>query len=106
MATAELSVPPTRGGLLSPRTRRTFALVGLILAREWRLTRLLFASELRELMVSRALWAMVLIAAPLVGFSFISAVRRYGETSSNALKLPQLAPNATPLDGILVRTPG
>ena len=91
---------------LSPGTRRTLGLLWLILSRELRLTRLLFASELRELMVSRALWAMVLISAPLVGFSFIQAVRRYSETSSNALKLPQLAANLSPLDGIVVPTLG
>src|SRR5437879_612296 len=93
-------------GLLSPGTRRTLALLWLILSRELRLTRLLFANELRELMVSRALWAMVLISAPLVGFSFIQAVRRYSETSSNALKLPQLAANLSPLDGIIAPTLG
>src|SRR2546430_16732670 len=93
-------------GPLSPGTRRTLGLLWLILSRELRLTRLLFASELRELMVSRALWAMVLISAPLVGFSFIQAVRRYSETSSNALKLPQLAANLSPLDGIIVSTLG
>jgi ABC-2 type transport system permease protein len=80
--------------------------LGVVLSRELRLTRLLFVSELRELLVSRALWAMILISAPLVGFSFIQAVRRYGETSSNALKLPQLAANISPLDGIIVPTLG
>jgi ABC-2 type transport system permease protein len=111
VTTAEVALPPTaaparRGGVLSPRTRRTLRLLGVILAREVRLTRLLFVSELRELLVSRALWAMILISAPLVGFSFIQAVRRYGETSSNALKLPQLAANISPLDGIIVPTLG
>src|ERR687885_718907 len=103
MTTAEVAVPSAaplpRGGILSPRTRRTLALLGVLLGREWRLSRLLFASELRELLVSRALWAMILISAPLVGFSFVQAVRRYGEASSNALKLPQLAANLSPLDG-------
>src|SRR5213082_1838268 len=106
MAAAEIAVPTARGGIVSPRARRTFGLVGLILARELRLTRLLFASELRELIVSRALWAMVLISAPLVGFSFIQAVRRYSETIANALKLPQLAANLSPLDGIIGPTLG
>src|SRR6266446_7469630 len=105
-ATQIATAPAARGGILSPRTQRTLELVGLILAREWRLTRLLFASELRELLVSRALWAMILISAPLVGFSFIQAVRRYSETSSNALKLPQLAANLSPLDGIIAPTLG
>src|SRR5713226_9744107 len=110
MSLAEVAAPrPTneaRAGLLGPGTRRTLHLLWLILSRELRLTRLLFASELRELMVSRALWAMVLISAPLVGFSFIQAVRRYSETSSNALKLPQLAANLSPLDGIIGPTLG
>src|SRR5436190_20055587 len=111
VTTAELAAPPTsapaaRGGILSPRTRPTLRLLWVILSRELRLTRLLFVSELRELLVSRALWAMILISAPLVGFSFVQAVRRYGETSSNALKLPQLAANISPLDGIIVPTLG
>jgi ABC-type transport system involved in multi-copper enzyme maturation permease subunit len=97
---------PVRGGLLSPRARRFVSLIWVIVGREWRLTRLLFANELRELLVSRALWAMVLISAPLVGFSLIQAVRRYSEVSSNALRLPQLAANLNPLDGIEVPTLG
>jgi ABC-type transport system involved in multi-copper enzyme maturation permease subunit len=108
MTVGEVAAPrsPLRDDPLSPATRRTLRLLWLILSRELRLTRLLFASELRELMVSRALWAMVLISAPLVGFSFIQAVRRYSETSSNAFKLPQLAANLSPLDGIIVPTLG
>ena len=74
----------------------------LLLARELRLTRILFAKELRELLVSRALWAMVLLSAPLVGFSFIQAVRTYSDSSASALKLPQLAANQNPLDGIVI----
>src|SRR5205807_8517041 len=108
MTLAEVAGPrsPSRSDTLSPATRRTLQLLWLILSRELRLTRLLFASELRELLVSRALWAMILISAPLVGFSFIQAVRRYSETSSNALKLPQLAANLSPLDGVIVPTLG
>src|SRR5919202_1025995 len=111
MTVAEVAVPRAaraapRRGLLSPKARRTLRLLSIVLTRELKLTRLLFASELRELLVSRALWAMVLISAPLVGFSFIQAVRRYGEASSNALKLPQLAANLSPLDGIVVPTLG
>lgn len=106
MTLPQIAVRPARGWRLSPATRRTLHLLWLILSRELRLTRLLFASELRELMVSRALWAMILISAPMVGFSFIQAVRRYSETSSNALKLPQLAANLSPLDGIIGPTLG
>jgi ABC-2 type transport system permease protein len=94
------TAPPAPTG--QSRTRRTVDLLWLILSRELRLTRLLFAKELRELLVSRALWAMVLISAPLVGFSFIQAVRLYSENSASALKLPQLAANQNPLDGIVI----
>jgi ABC-type transport system involved in multi-copper enzyme maturation permease subunit/mono/diheme cytochrome c family protein len=84
------------------KARRTFDLLWLIAARELRLTWLLFSKELRELLVSRALWAMVLISAPLVGFSFIQAVRLFSQNSASALKLPQLAANQNPLDGIVI----
>ena len=49
---------------------------------------------------------MVLISAPLVGFSFIQAVRLYAQSSANAARLPQLAGNLSPLDGIIVPTFG
>jgi ABC-type transport system involved in multi-copper enzyme maturation permease subunit len=79
-------------------------LLGLIVQREVRLSWFLFVKELRELLVSRALWAMVLIGALLVGFSFIQAVRLYSESSTAALRLPQLAVNQNPLDGIVIRS--
>ncbi|HEV7663851.1 MAG TPA: heme-binding domain-containing protein [Chloroflexota bacterium] len=85
---------------------RTFNLLWLLLLRELKLSWLLFAREVRELLVSRALWAMVLISAPLVGFSFVSAVQLYSGTSQNAVRLPQLAANISPLDGIIVPTFG
>src|SRR5207244_841470 len=85
---------------------RTLRLLGLVAVRELRLTWLLFAKEVRELLVSRALWSMVLISAPLVGFSFIQAVRMYSQSSSNAFRLPQLLPNVNPLDGIIIPTFG
>jgi ABC-2 type transport system permease protein len=85
---------------------RTMRLVALVVARDVRLSWLLFEKEVRELLVSRALWAMVLISAPLVGFSFIQAVRLYTQSSSNALRLPQLVPNLNPLDGIVIPTFG
>jgi ABC-2 type transport system permease protein len=104
------AVQPRRGdvGGALPRaegrgdTNRTLQLLGVILARELRLTWLLFVKELRELLVSRALWAMVFISAPLVGFSFIQAVRLYTQSSLSAARLPQLAANLNPLDGIIV----
>src|SRR5689334_3318973 len=80
--------------------------LALVVRREMRVTGLLFRKELRELLVSRALWAMVLISAPLVGFSFIQAVRLYAQSSANAQRLPQLIPNLNPLDGIVIPTFG
>ena len=41
----------------------------------------LVAKECRELMASRAWWVLLLAMGPLVGVSFISAVRTYGEAS-------------------------
>jgi ABC-2 type transport system permease protein len=99
-AVAVARAPAARSG------RRTARLLALIAGRELRLTWLLFEKEVRELLVSRALWAMVLISAPLVGFSFIQAVRMYAQSSSNALRLPQLVPNLNPLDGIVIPTFG
>jgi hypothetical protein len=41
----------------------------------------LFRKEWRELMASRSWWVMLLLIGPLVGMSFIGAVRTYGELS-------------------------
>ena len=41
----------------------------------------LLAKEWRELLASRAWWVMLLVIGPLVGVSFISAVRTYAELS-------------------------
>jgi ABC-2 type transport system permease protein len=42
----------------------------------------LLEKEFRELMVSRAWWVLLLLMGPLVGMSFISSVRTYGEVSA------------------------
>ena len=52
--------------------------------------------------MSRALWTMVFVSALVVGFSFIQAVRLYALSSNSAARLPQLAVNLNPLDGIIV----
>jgi ABC-2 type transport system permease protein len=44
----------------------------------------LLAKEWRELLASRAWWVLLLAMGPLVGVSFISAVRTYGELSGSA----------------------
>src|SRR5215831_11355238 len=66
----------------------------------------LLAKEVVELLSGRALWTMLLILCPLVGFSFFQAVALYGEASAAASDKPQLATSLSPLDGILVPTFG
>jgi ABC-2 type transport system permease protein len=66
----------------------------------------LLAKELREITSGRALWTMLLLLCPLVGYSFVQAVSLYGEASSAALQSPVLANSLSPLDGVLVPTLG
>jgi ABC-2 type transport system permease protein len=44
----------------------------------------LLAKEWRELMASRAWWIMLALAGPIVGLSFIAAVRTYSEVSAGS----------------------
>jgi ABC-2 type transport system permease protein len=64
--------------------------------------RALLDKELREVLSGRALWTMLLILCPIVGFSFFQAVALYGEASSAARDSPTLASGLSPLDGVLV----
>jgi ABC-2 type transport system permease protein len=66
----------------------------------------LLAKELWEITSGRALWIMLLILCPLVGYSFFQAVALYGEASSAAQDSPALASSLSPLDGVLVPTFG
>src|SRR5437867_2126616 len=66
----------------------------------------LLAKELWEIASGRALWIMLLILCPLVGYSFFQAVSLYGEASSAARDSPALASGLSPLDGVLVPTFG
>ena len=66
----------------------------------------LLAKELREVASGRALWVMLLILCPLVGYSFWQAVVLYGEASAAARDAPVLAAGLSPLDGVLVPTFG
>lgn len=68
--------------------------------------RALLAHEIRGLLASKALWAMLLALSPLVGYGFIQAVALFGEASKSAIEFPELARGMTPLDGILVPTLG
>ena len=66
----------------------------------------LLVKEVGELLSGRALWTMLLILCPLVGFSFFQAVALYGEASGAARDQPVLATSLSPLDGIIVPTFG
>jgi hypothetical protein len=66
----------------------------------------LLAKEIAEVLSGRALWTMLLILCPLVGFSFFQAVSLYGEASAAARDQPVLASGLSPLDGVLVPTFG
>src|SRR5712691_1667671 len=66
----------------------------------------LLAKELREVLSGRALWTMLLLLCPLVGYSFFQAVSLYGEASSAAQQSPVLASGLSPLDGVLAPTLG
>ena len=48
----------------------------------------LLVKELRGIVSGRALWTMLLIMCPIVGFSFFQAVSLYGEASSGAEGAP------------------
>jgi ABC-type transport system involved in multi-copper enzyme maturation permease subunit len=66
----------------------------------------LLVKEVAELLSGRALWTMLLMLCPLVGYSFFQAVALYGEASAAARDQPVLATSLSPLDGIIVPTFG
>ncbi len=66
----------------------------------------LFAKELREILGGRALWTLLLLECPLVGYSLFQATSLYSEASVVALQSPLLAARLSPLDGVLVPTFG
>src|ERR1700675_4671917 len=66
----------------------------------------LLLKELWEILGGRALWTMLLLMCPLVGYSFFQAVSLYGEASMAGLQSPVLASSLSPLDGVLVPTLG
>ena len=66
----------------------------------------LLAKELWEILGGRALWLLLLLVCPLVGYSFVQAVSLYGEASAAGLQSPALAVSLSPLDGVLVPTFG
>jgi hypothetical protein len=66
----------------------------------------LLAKELREIVGGRAVWTLLLLACPLIGYSFFQSMSLYSEASAAAANSPVLATSLSPLDGILVPTFG
>src|SRR4030081_2627529 len=66
----------------------------------------LLAKELWGVLSGRALWTMLLILCPLVGYSFFQAASLFSEASAAARDSPAMASGLSPLDGILVPTFG
>ena len=66
----------------------------------------LLTKELWDVLSGRALWTMLLLLCPLIGYSFVQAVALYSEASAAALQAPVLASGLSPLDGVLVPTLG
>src|SRR6195256_588079 len=66
----------------------------------------LLVKELWEILSGRALWTMLLLMCPLIGYSFSQAASLYGEASVTGLQSPVLASSLSPLDGVLVATLG
>ena len=66
----------------------------------------LLVKELWEILSGRALWTMLLLMCPLIGYSFLQAISLYGEASAAGLQSSVLASSLSPLDGVLVPTLG
>jgi hypothetical protein len=64
--------------------------------------RWLLAKEWRELIDSRAWWAMLALTGPLVGVSFVSAVQAYAEASGLNGTAAGLSDAFSPFDGVYV----
>src|SRR5438034_239361 len=66
----------------------------------------LLVKEGWEILSGRALWTMLLLMCPLIGYSYFQAVSLYGEASAAGQQSPAIAASLSPLDGILVPTFG
>ena len=66
----------------------------------------LLKKELWEVLGGRALWTLLLLVCPLIGYSYFQAVSLYAETSAAGQQSPVLATSLSPLDGIIVPTFG
>src|SRR3954463_5373132 len=66
----------------------------------------LIRKELSEVLGGRALWTMLLLMCPLVGYSYFQALSLYADASIAGEQSPVLATSLSPLDGVLVPTFG
>src|SRR5260370_7989631 len=66
----------------------------------------LLVKELWEILSGRALWTMLLLMCPLIGYSFFQAVSLYGEASVAGLQSPLLSISLSPLARVLLPTLG
>jgi len=73
---------------------------------QYQLAQLILMQEIRGLLVSPALWIMLIIISLLVGFSFFQAVNLFSQASRTALSFPEMASGMNPLEGIFVPTFG
>ena len=72
----------------------------------FQLSRVLLVQEMRTVLVSPALWGMLIILSLLVGYSFMQAVELFSQASLTALSYPALASGMNPMEGIFVPTFG
>src|SRR5258707_11869266 len=56
----------------------------------------LLVKEGWEILSGRALWTMLLLMCPLIGYSFFQAVSLYGEASAAGLQSPVMASSLSP----------
>ena len=66
----------------------------------------LLVKELRGVATGRALWTMLLLVCPLIGYSYFQALSLYADASIAGQQSPVLAASLSPLDGVLVPTFG
>src|SRR5258706_14006367 len=58
----------------------------------------LLVKEWSENLSGRALWTMLLLMCPLIGYSFFQAVSLYGEASAAGLQSPAMGSSLSPWD--------
>jgi hypothetical protein len=64
--------------------------------------RMILIQEVRALLLSSALWMMLVILSLLAGYSFIQAVDLFSKASQTASAFPELASGINPSEGIFV----